>query len=189
MLWSLWCSLCLLNLVSPASGHPHSFYCHLELGSDREVPASFVHYVDVEFDMPSSSASKAAIRSISVANKTIVRKWVVYKAHYNYQVNSQIIITIWHINISFIFPWTVSTLCRSTDMFWKFQLSPSHMQLYSLCFVFLYEFWAPFQLSDQTTKKIQRNECDSSLNKTQLFLSLLRMWLIFIAQSLVSCLI
>ncbi|XP_032883450.1 stonin-2 isoform X1 [Amblyraja radiata] len=72
-----------------ASGHPHSFYCHLELGSDREVPASFVHYVDVEFDMPSSSASKAAIRSISVANKTIVRKWVVYKAHYNYQVEME----------------------------------------------------------------------------------------------------
>ncbi|XP_069772073.1 stonin-2 isoform X2 [Narcine bancroftii] len=72
-----------------ASGHPHSFYCHLELGSDREVPANFVHYVDVEFDMPSTSASKTAIRSISVANKTDVRKWVVYKAHYNYQVEME----------------------------------------------------------------------------------------------------
>ncbi|XP_067848143.1 stonin-2 isoform X1 [Heptranchias perlo] len=72
-----------------ASGHPHSFYCHLELGSDREVPVSFVHYVDVEFDMPSASASKAAVRSITVANKSDVRKWVVYKAHYSYQVEME----------------------------------------------------------------------------------------------------
>ncbi|XP_048456283.1 stonin-2 [Rhincodon typus] len=72
-----------------ASGHPHSFYCHLELGSDREVPVSFVHYVDVEFDMPSASASKAAVRSIGVANKNDVRKWVVYKAHYSYQVEME----------------------------------------------------------------------------------------------------
>ncbi|XP_067894680.1 stonin-2 isoform X2 [Heterodontus francisci] len=72
-----------------ASGHPHSFYCHLELGSDREVPVSFVHYVDVEFDMPSASASKAAVRSIAVANKSDVRKWIVYKAHYSYQVEME----------------------------------------------------------------------------------------------------
>ncbi|XP_043552908.1 stonin-2 isoform X2 [Chiloscyllium plagiosum] len=72
-----------------ASGHPHSFYCHLELGSDREVPVSFAHYVDVEFDMPSTSASKAAVRSIGVANKSDVRKWVVYKAHYSYQVEME----------------------------------------------------------------------------------------------------
>ncbi|XP_078090516.1 stonin-2 isoform X2 [Mustelus asterias] len=72
-----------------ASGHPHSFYCHLELGSDREVPVSFVHYVDVEFDMPSASASKAAVRSIAVGNKSDVRKWVVYKAHYGYQVEME----------------------------------------------------------------------------------------------------
>ncbi|KYO19751.1 stonin-2 isoform X1 [Alligator mississippiensis] len=69
-----------------ASGHPHSFFCHLELGSDREVPSSFVHYVDVEFDMPTTSASKAAIRSISVEDKTDVRKWVNYSAHYSYKV-------------------------------------------------------------------------------------------------------
>nr|XP_008115697.1 PREDICTED: stonin-2 isoform X1 [Anolis carolinensis]XP_008115741.1 PREDICTED: stonin-2 isoform X1 [Anolis carolinensis]XP_008115800.1 PREDICTED: stonin-2 isoform X1 [Anolis carolinensis] len=69
-----------------ASGHPHCFFCHLELGSDREVPSSFVHYVDVEFDMPTTSASKATIRSISVEGKSDVRKWVNYSAHYSYKV-------------------------------------------------------------------------------------------------------
>ncbi|NXP50949.1 STON2 protein, partial [Heliornis fulica] len=69
-----------------ASGHPHCFFCHLELGSDREVPSSFVRYVDVEFDMPTTSASKATIRSISVEDKTNVRKWVNYSAHYSYKV-------------------------------------------------------------------------------------------------------
>ncbi|NXW02055.1 STON2 protein, partial [Fregetta grallaria] len=69
-----------------ASGHPHCFFCHLELGSDREVPSSFVHYVDVEFDMPTTSASKATVRSISVEDKTGVRKWVNYSAHYSYKV-------------------------------------------------------------------------------------------------------
>nr|XP_034963685.1 stonin-2 isoform X1 [Zootoca vivipara] len=69
-----------------ASGHPHCFFCHLELGSDREVPSNFVRYVDVEFDMPTTSASKATIRSISVEGKTDVRKWVNYSAHYSYKV-------------------------------------------------------------------------------------------------------
>ncbi|XP_065541983.1 stonin-2 isoform X1 [Lathamus discolor] len=69
-----------------ASGHPHSFFCHLELGSDREVPSSFVRYVDVEFDMPTTSASKATVRSISVEDKANVRKWVNYSAHYSYKV-------------------------------------------------------------------------------------------------------
>ncbi|XP_053143648.1 stonin-2 isoform X2 [Hemicordylus capensis] len=69
-----------------ASSHPHCFFCHLELGSDREVPSSFVRYVDVEFDMPTTSASKAAIRSISVEGKTDVKKWVNYSAHYTYKV-------------------------------------------------------------------------------------------------------
>ncbi|XP_021398549.2 stonin-2 isoform X1 [Lonchura striata] len=69
-----------------ASGHPHCFFCHLELGSDREVPSSFVRYVDVEFDMPATSASKATVRSISVEDKTDVRKWVNYSAHYSYKV-------------------------------------------------------------------------------------------------------
>ncbi|XP_060118004.1 stonin-2 isoform X2 [Heteronotia binoei] len=68
------------------SSHPHCFFCHLELGSDREVPSSFVRYADVEFDMPTASASKAAIRSISVEGKTDVRKWVNYSAHYSYKV-------------------------------------------------------------------------------------------------------
>lgn len=70
----------------PASGHPHCFFCHLELGSDREVPSSFVRYVDVEFDMPTTSASKTIVRSISVEDKTDVRKWVNYSAHYSYKV-------------------------------------------------------------------------------------------------------
>ncbi|NWQ95909.1 STON2 protein, partial [Burhinus bistriatus] len=69
-----------------ASGHPHCFFCHLELGSDREVPSTFVRYVDVEFDMPTTSASKATVRSISVEDKTDVRKWVNYSAHYSYKV-------------------------------------------------------------------------------------------------------
>ncbi|XP_048341018.1 stonin-2 isoform X2 [Sphaerodactylus townsendi] len=68
------------------SGHPHCFFCHLELGSDREVPSSIVRYADVEFDMPTTSASKASIRSISVEGKTDVRKWVNYSAHYSYKV-------------------------------------------------------------------------------------------------------
>ncbi|XP_064421006.1 stonin-2 [Latimeria chalumnae] len=72
-----------------AFGHPHCFYCHLELGSDREVPSSFVRYVDVEFDMPSASASRAAVRSVSVAERSDIRKWVNYSAHYRYQVEME----------------------------------------------------------------------------------------------------
>lgn len=69
-----------------ASGHPHCFFCHLELGSDREVPSRFAHHVNVEFNMPTTSASKASVRSISVEDKTDVRKWVNYSAHYSYKV-------------------------------------------------------------------------------------------------------
>ncbi|XP_072479024.1 stonin-2 isoform X2 [Notamacropus eugenii] len=69
-----------------ASGHPHCFFCHLELGSDREVPSRFAHHVNVEFTMPTTSASKASVRSISVEDKTDVRKWVNYSAHYSYKV-------------------------------------------------------------------------------------------------------
>ncbi|XP_006884693.1 PREDICTED: stonin-2-like [Elephantulus edwardii] len=69
-----------------ASGHPHCFFCHLELGSDREVPSRFASHVDVEFSMPTTSASKAAVRSISVEDKADVRKWVNYSAHYSYKV-------------------------------------------------------------------------------------------------------
>lgn len=36
--------------------------------------------------MPTTSASKAAVRSISVEDKTDVRKWVNYSAHYSYKV-------------------------------------------------------------------------------------------------------
>ncbi|XP_042548532.1 stonin-2 [Dipodomys spectabilis] len=69
-----------------ASGHPHCFFCHLELGSDREVPSKFASHVNVEFSMPTTSASKAAVRSVSVEDKTDVRKWVNYSAHYSYKV-------------------------------------------------------------------------------------------------------
>ncbi|XP_008072809.1 stonin-2 [Carlito syrichta] len=69
-----------------ASGHPHCFFCHLELGSDREVPSRFASHVNVEFSMPTTSASKATVRSISVEDKTDIRKWVNYSAHYSYQV-------------------------------------------------------------------------------------------------------
>ncbi|XP_042638378.1 stonin-2 [Orycteropus afer afer] len=69
-----------------ASGHPHCFFCHLELGSDREVPSRFASHVDVEFSMPTTSASKAAVRSVSVEDKIDVRKWVNYSAHYSYKV-------------------------------------------------------------------------------------------------------
>ncbi|XP_056402670.1 stonin-2 [Hyla sarda] len=67
-------------------GHPHCFYCHLELGSDREVPPVFAKYVEVEFSMPAASASKTAVRSISVEEKTELKKWVNYSAHYYYKV-------------------------------------------------------------------------------------------------------
>ncbi|XP_035583760.1 stonin-2 isoform X5 [Zalophus californianus] len=69
-----------------ASGHPHCFFCHLELGSDQEVPSGFANHVNVEFSMPTTSASKATVRSISVEDKTDVRKWVNYSAHYSYKV-------------------------------------------------------------------------------------------------------
>lgn len=71
------------------SGHPHCFYCHLELGSDREVPPSFAKYVEVEFSMPAASASKTAVRSISVEERTELKKWVNYSAHYYYKVEME----------------------------------------------------------------------------------------------------
>ncbi|XP_069807207.1 stonin-2 isoform X3 [Dendropsophus ebraccatus] len=67
-------------------GHPHCFYCHLELGSDREVPPVFAKYVEVEYSMPAASASKTAVRSISVEERTELKKWVNYSAHYYYKV-------------------------------------------------------------------------------------------------------
>ncbi|KAK2878958.1 hypothetical protein Q8A67_019749 [Cirrhinus molitorella] len=69
-----------------ALGHPHTFYCHLELGSDWEVPPKFECQVEVEFDMPSASASKATVRSLSVGDRTDLKKWITYKSHYSYQV-------------------------------------------------------------------------------------------------------
>ncbi|KAM4624810.1 stonin-2 isoform 2-T2 [Polymixia lowei] len=69
-----------------ALGHPHTFFCRLELGSDREVPESLQHHLEVEFDMPAASASKATVRSLSVGDRTDVKKWINYKSHYFYQV-------------------------------------------------------------------------------------------------------
>lgn len=68
------------------SGHPHCFYCHLELGSDREVPRTFAKHVEVDYHMPAASASKIAVRSISVEDRTEIKKWVNYSAHYHYKV-------------------------------------------------------------------------------------------------------
>ncbi|KAM9294325.1 stonin-2 [Gastrophryne carolinensis] len=67
-------------------GHPHCFYCRLELGSDREVPQTFARYVEVEYHMPATSASKITVRSISVEERTGTKKWVNYSAHYHYKV-------------------------------------------------------------------------------------------------------
>ncbi|KAJ7990988.1 hypothetical protein DPEC_G00292570 [Dallia pectoralis] len=67
-------------------GHPHTFFCRLELGSDREVPDSLQNYLEVEFDMPAATASKATVRSLSVMDRVEVKKWVTYKSHYSYQV-------------------------------------------------------------------------------------------------------
>ncbi|XP_041704213.2 stonin-2 isoform X2 [Coregonus clupeaformis] len=69
-----------------ALGHPHTFFCRLELVSDREVPASLQSHLEVEFDMPAASASKATVRSLSVEDRTDVKKWINYKSHYSYQV-------------------------------------------------------------------------------------------------------
>lgn len=69
-----------------ALGHPHTFFCRLELGSDWEVPPKFECLVEVEFDMPSASASKATVRSLSVGDRTDLKKWITYKSHYSYQV-------------------------------------------------------------------------------------------------------
>ncbi|KAJ8341242.1 hypothetical protein SKAU_G00335330 [Synaphobranchus kaupii] len=69
-----------------ALGHPHTFFCRLELGSDRDVPPKFHRHLEVEFDMPAASASKATVRSLSVGERTDVKKWINYKSHYSYQV-------------------------------------------------------------------------------------------------------
>ncbi|XP_046711406.1 stonin-2 isoform X2 [Silurus meridionalis] len=67
-------------------GHPHTFFCRLELGSDWEVPHMFQSMVEVEFDMPAASASKTTVRSLSVQDRAELKKWISYKAHYSYQV-------------------------------------------------------------------------------------------------------
>ncbi|XP_062863484.1 stonin-2 isoform X2 [Trichomycterus rosablanca] len=72
-----------------ALGHPHTFFCHLELGSDWEVPQMFQCRVEVEFDMPSASASKTSVRSLSVGDQAELKKWITYKAHYFYQVEME----------------------------------------------------------------------------------------------------
>nr|XP_015205752.1 PREDICTED: stonin-2 isoform X1 [Lepisosteus oculatus]XP_015205753.1 PREDICTED: stonin-2 isoform X1 [Lepisosteus oculatus]XP_015205754.1 PREDICTED: stonin-2 isoform X1 [Lepisosteus oculatus]XP_015205755.1 PREDICTED: stonin-2 isoform X1 [Lepisosteus oculatus]XP_015205756.1 PREDICTED: stonin-2 isoform X1 [Lepisosteus oculatus]XP_015205757.1 PREDICTED: stonin-2 isoform X1 [Lepisosteus oculatus] len=72
-----------------ASGHPHTFFCRLELGSDWEVPRGFPAQLEVEFDMPAASASRATVRCLAAGDRTDVRKWVGYKAHYSYQVEME----------------------------------------------------------------------------------------------------
>lgn len=69
-----------------ALGHPHTFFCHLELGSDWEVPEQFSCQIQVEFDMPAACASKATVRSLSIGDKTDTKKWITYKSHFSYKV-------------------------------------------------------------------------------------------------------
>ncbi|TRY89829.1 hypothetical protein DNTS_007773 [Danionella cerebrum] len=78
--------ICRLPDKNSALGHPHTFFCRLELGSDWEVPPKFECVVEVEFEMPSATASKASIRSLSVGDRTDLKKWITYKSHYSYQV-------------------------------------------------------------------------------------------------------
>ncbi|XP_066531806.1 stonin-2 isoform X2 [Hoplias malabaricus] len=73
-----------------ALGHPHTFFCRLELGSDWEVPRKFQSQVEVEFEMPAASASKATVRSLSVEGRTELKKWITYRAHYSYQVGIEL---------------------------------------------------------------------------------------------------
>ncbi|XP_031435942.1 stonin-2 isoform X2 [Clupea harengus] len=70
-----------------ALSHPHTFFCHLELGSDWEVPKQFHCQVEVEFDMPAACASKATVRSLSVGDKTDIKKWITYRSHFSYKVD------------------------------------------------------------------------------------------------------
>ncbi|KAK0152305.1 Stonin-2 [Merluccius polli] len=69
-----------------ALGHPHTFFCRLELGSDQEVPRALERQLEVEFDMPAAAASKVTVRSLSVDDRTDVKKWINYKSHFFYQV-------------------------------------------------------------------------------------------------------
>ncbi|XP_062378935.1 stonin-2 isoform X2 [Sardina pilchardus] len=69
-----------------ALGHPHTFFCHLELGSDWEVPQHFHCQIEVEFDMPATCASKATVRSLSVEDKPDIKKWITYRSHFSYKV-------------------------------------------------------------------------------------------------------
>lgn len=73
-------------VLFPVLGHPHTFFCRLELGSDWEVPNKFQDVLEVEFDMPAASASKTSVRSLSVRDRAELKKWITYKAHYSYQV-------------------------------------------------------------------------------------------------------
>ncbi|XP_060789707.1 stonin-2 isoform X2 [Neoarius graeffei] len=72
-----------------AFGHPHTFFCRLELGSDWEVPPKFQSMLEVEFDTPAASASKTTVRSLSVRDRAELKKWITYKAHYSYQVEME----------------------------------------------------------------------------------------------------
>ncbi|XP_041928627.1 stonin-2 isoform X2 [Alosa sapidissima] len=69
-----------------ALGHPHTFFCHLELGSDWEVPQHFHCQIEVEFDMPATCASKATVRSLSIEDKPDIKKWITYRSHFSYKV-------------------------------------------------------------------------------------------------------
>ncbi|XP_002739240.1 uncharacterized protein LOC100378087 [Saccoglossus kowalevskii] len=63
----------------------HIFMCRMDLTSDREIPSTY-GTAKVEYTMPHTTASKAAIRSITVANERCPDKLVRYKAIYKYEV-------------------------------------------------------------------------------------------------------
>uniref|UniRef100_S4R6U4 Stonin 2 n=1 Tax=Petromyzon marinus TaxID=7757 RepID=S4R6U4_PETMA len=72
--------------AAPAADHPHCFSCRLELGSDQEVPRGFFHSLEAEFDMQTTTASGANIRSVSVVGNVDAIKNISYRGHYRYQV-------------------------------------------------------------------------------------------------------
>ncbi|XP_076442767.1 uncharacterized protein LOC143281440 [Babylonia areolata] len=64
----------------------HLFVLRLDLGQYDDIPDTFEEWVNVEFNMPATTVSKAQVRSISVDNPNPPEKWVRYVAKYHYRV-------------------------------------------------------------------------------------------------------
>uniref|UniRef100_V9KCJ0 Stonin-1 n=1 Tax=Callorhinchus milii TaxID=7868 RepID=V9KCJ0_CALMI len=69
-----------------ASDHPHCFSCKLELGSDQEIPSEWQPFVNVEFEVPDTSASRTKVRSMGTESDIQPEKRLHLKAHYHCQV-------------------------------------------------------------------------------------------------------